>query len=307
LSLLKVTLAQIRVAEGRDDDAVAMFEEAFHAVAGSDEPQAVSVAVLAAMNIGRMLSRRQRESTRRLGAEWLQRGNELYLGMVGQAAIDRELAPTLRANPEYPPQAGRRGIEGWVQVEFTVNEAGGVEDLRVVDSEPPQVFDEAALEATRRWKYRPRVLLGAPVRTPGIRVVHRFDVGSPPRRLPPTRHAGDVQADSGQQAAIDGEIVALARANPRYPQEAMLRATEGWVVVEFTVNEAGAVEDARVVDSEPPQVFDEAALDAIRTWKYRPRIEGGVPVPRRGTQVTIRFERGTPPRRPPPTPGTAAW
>ena len=61
------------------------------------------------------------------------------------------------------------------------------------------------------------------------------------------------------------------------------RGIEGWVVVEFTVGTAGAVREASVVASEPGTVFDSAALNAVRKWRYSPKLEAG-----RATEQTLR-------------------
>ena len=45
------------------------------------------------------------------------------------------------------------------------------------------------------------------------------------------------------------------------------------MLVEVTVDGAGAVKDARVIGSAPP--FDQAAIDAARRWRFRPaRVDG---------------------------------
>ncbi|MEO7052836.1 MAG: M56 family metallopeptidase [Rhodanobacter sp.] len=55
---------------------------------------------------------------------------------------------------------------------------------------------------------------------------------------------------------------------PVYPQWALSRGVEGSVVVEFMLGADGSVRDLRMVSSTPAGVFDEAALDAMRFWKY---------------------------------------
>jgi protein TonB len=85
-------------------------------------------------------------------------------------------APLARVNPQYPLAALRRGVEGWVLLEFTVTAAGAVTGVVVVDSEPPSVFDRAALRAVRQWRYRPKIVDGAPVQRPGVRVKLSFDL-----------------------------------------------------------------------------------------------------------------------------------
>jgi TonB family protein len=55
---------------------------------------------------------------------------------------------------------------------------------------------------------------------------------------------------------------------PIYPQNALVRGVEGQVVVEFGLAPDGSVRDLRVVSAEPSNVFDQAAIKAMRDWKY---------------------------------------
>lgn len=90
-------------------------------------------------------------------------------------------------------------------------------------------------------------------------------------------------------AGADRDVVPLVRINPDYPQRALSRGIEGWVQVQFTISETGAVIDPIVVDASPKGIFDDAALKAISRWRYNPKIEGAVAVQRVGVQTIIRF------------------
>lgn len=57
--------------------------------------------------------------------------------------------------PRYPPLAMRRRIEGQVRVSFTVEADGSVSSVRLLSAQPAGVFDEAAMEAARRWRFEP--------------------------------------------------------------------------------------------------------------------------------------------------------
>ena len=63
----------------------------------------------------------------------------------------------MRINPDYPPRALSRGLEGWVQVQFTITATGTVANAVVVNAEPKNIFDDAALKAIARWRYNPKV------------------------------------------------------------------------------------------------------------------------------------------------------
>ena len=82
--------------------------------------------------------------------------------------------------------------------------------------------------------------------------------------------------------------VPLVRVAPQYPQRALMRRKEGNVRVAFTINPDGSVSDARVIEAQPPGYFEQAALRAIRHWKFQPQLQGGVAVARQATQ-TISF------------------
>jgi len=61
---------------------------------------------------------------------------------------------------------------------------------------------------------------------------------------------------------------------------------EGIVIIEATISSSGRVVDARVLRSSP--LLDEAALAAVRQWRYTPTLLNGVPVPVIMT-VTVQF------------------
>lgn len=65
--------------------------------------------------------------------------------------------------PKYPRSAERRGISGWVDVIFTVNTDGRVEDIGVRDSDPGDTFVSAAEKAIAKWEFEPIVENGSKV------------------------------------------------------------------------------------------------------------------------------------------------
>ncbi len=88
---------------------------------------------------------------------------------------------------------------------------------------------------------------------------------------------------------ISTGVVPLERVPPKYPVRAASRHIEGWVKVEFTISTSGTVENAVVVDAQPPEVFDEAALKAINQWTFKEKIVNGVAVEQRAVQ-TLQFK-----------------
>lgn len=88
---------------------------------------------------------------------------------------------------------------------------------------------------------------------------------------------------------ISTGVVPLERIPPKYPARAAERHIEGWVKIEFTITRSGTVENAVVVEAEPSEVFDDAALKAIEQWIFKEKIVDGVAVEQRAVQ-TLQFK-----------------
>jgi len=86
----------------------------------------------------------------------------------------------------------------------------------------------------------------------------------------------------------DRDLEQLTATEPVYPPAALRDRVEGWVEVDFTVTEAGAVREIEIVAAEPRGVFEAAATAAVGEWRFRPRVVNGRPVPQRSS-VTLRF------------------
>jgi protein TonB len=95
---------------------------------------------------------------------------------LGAVASDSDVVPVVRVNPQYPIRAAERGIEGWVEVEFTISAAGTVKSPHVLNAHPANVFDRAALRAIAKWKYNPKIEDGVAVERPGVQVRLAFDL-----------------------------------------------------------------------------------------------------------------------------------
>lgn len=79
---------------------------------------------------------------------------------MGKGKISTNVIPLVRIPPRYPRNAARRRIEGWVKIEFTITEAGTVKDAIVVESQPSDIFDQAALRAISKWKFKAKIIDG---------------------------------------------------------------------------------------------------------------------------------------------------
>nr|WP_268820278.1 energy transducer TonB [Paraglaciecola sp. G1-23] len=90
---------------------------------------------------------------------------------------DGEYLPIVRVAAVYPRRALQRGIEGYVDVTFTVSKLGSVKDPKVLQASPEGIFEQAALDATLKYKYKPRVVNGEAMEVSGVEVRVTFEIG----------------------------------------------------------------------------------------------------------------------------------
>lgn len=112
-------------------------------------------------------------------------------------------------------------------------------------------------------------------------VVLPADAVPPPPPPPPAPVTQPLRP--GQGIREPQKIVHLA---PVYPAIARSAAVEGTVVLEAVISTRGSVENVRIIKSVP--LLDQAAVDAVRAWRYTPTRLNGVPVPVLIT-ITVRF------------------
>jgi protein TonB len=91
------------------------------------------------------------------------------------------------------------------------------------------------------------------------------------------------------EAEVESAPQAIERNPPSFPARARALGQSGFVTVSFVVDLDGSTQDVNVVESSPPGVFDEAAIDAVRGWRFNPGQQEGAPVAVRARQ-TLRFE-----------------
>jgi protein TonB len=111
--------------------------------------------------------------------------------------------------------------------------------------------------------------VGLPTGLPGANVgFPAFSAGSAPAPAvvaEPLRPGGQIK-----------EPVKIHDVAPIYPLFAVRAKLSGFVIVAATIDVDGRVTDAKVLRSVPG--LDQAALDAVRQWRYRPTLLNGVPV-----------------------------
>jgi protein TonB len=89
------------------------------------------------------------------------------------AALASQLQRTRYEPPQYPDRALNNRISGSVIVQYVVDKKGYTKDIKVTQSTPPGVFDRAAIDSIRQWRYRPAQYDGRTVEVP-VRTLIRF-------------------------------------------------------------------------------------------------------------------------------------
>lgn len=91
-------------------------------------------------------------------------------------------------------------------------------------------------------------------------------VAPPPAPVAPVRVGGMIRAPR-----------LINRVTPKYPDLALASRTRATLILEATVGEDGRVQEVRVLRGQP--LFDPAAIEAVRQWRYQPLLLNGIPVP----------------------------
>lgn len=94
----------------------------------------------------------------------------------GGQSDDRQAEPLDAPPPPYPLSARRRGLEGRVQLRIGIDANGRVETVDVAASSGSETLDDAAIDAVRRWRFRPE-RRGGESRAATIVVPIRFQLG----------------------------------------------------------------------------------------------------------------------------------
>ena len=90
-------------------------------------------------------------------------------------SVDSPPRPTYQAPLSYPKQARARGVEGYVVLSLLISATGEIEKMQVLEASPMGVFDQAALEGVRNWRFEPAQYQGRNVKVWARQRV-RFDL-----------------------------------------------------------------------------------------------------------------------------------
>jgi len=92
------------------------------------------------------------------------------------------------------------------------------------------------------------------------------------------------QSFKPETPGIATNLVPTTRIEPTYPPRALRAGVEGSVTVEFTITTDGSVKDIEVIEADPPDIFNNAVIRAVKRWKFPPETVDGKAVERRARQ-----------------------
>ncbi len=77
------------------------------------------------------------------------------------------------------------------------------------------------------------------------------------------------QVEMGQNFFDAHSLQALRKVNPKYPRRAKIKKQEGFIELAFNIDKEGFVSNVTIINSNPKDVFDKSALNAIKKWRFK--------------------------------------
>jgi len=183
--------------------------------------------------------------------------------------------------PVYPAIARSAHISGTVMLHAIISKDGSIETLEYISG--PPLLMKSAMDAVRQWRYKPTTLNGRAVEVDTtISVV--FTLGeappsqsaAPPQQVLPTV---PLSIQSFYSPALIHKVV------PIYPAEAKEKHIEGNVMFRAFISSEGSIRQLEFL-SGPPELED-AAMDAVKQWHYKPLQMNGASLEIQTTIVVL--------------------
>jgi protein TonB len=202
--------------------------------------------------------------------------NELTAALVaaGERALQDKQVKEARRHAAAASRINNSGA-GLAALYFHIEQA---ETVAVAPQPKPRPLPPAS-EMARTLE---AVIQVAPVAAPEPEAVPKEEAPAPaPQPAEPVWVPGEGVIPAGQ-------LTALRRGQAEFPNEARVGQISGWVEMEFTVARNGSVKDVEVTASEPRRTFDNAAVVAMRDYRFEPVTRDGQPVEQRA-RMRMRF------------------
>ena len=177
------------------------------------------------------------------------------------------------ARPVYPPPAVSQQLEGQVRVRFVVDETGAVKQARALESSSA-VFEEAAVQAVKQWRFVPGGARGKP-EAKCLDVTLSFQLAAWQRAVRPDRIPPEIRQT--MRLAPFSAAAKMTGDDPDYPAALLPLRLSGAVRAELTVDADGRVTAARILAA-THSGFVGAALAAVGRWQFAPATQGDLAI-----------------------------
>jgi TonB family protein len=170
--------------------------------------------------------------------------------------------------------------EGSIIVFVSVDTHGEVREASIVHSDNPEL-NQIALDQLRQLKCVPAVSKGIPTQVEGLLV------------FPFSTRTDQATNTSATALSVPGAITAgraISQAKPEYPAIAKWQHIRGPVYLRGVIGKDGSIKQLGVIDA-PSPILADAALEAVRQWRYQPYLLNGDPV-EVSTTITVNFNIG---------------
>lgn len=227
-----------------------------------------------------------------------------WLGAGGGAAIEPPQPITVAIVVEAPPAAPAAAPAMQPDPPAETRGPPPVEPLPPVEAAapmpkaetPPAVAPEPVPAPPPLTKPAPAVVALAP-KVPESPALVAPAAGGSAREAPTHEPAPPAAAASGPAVAAllprAAAPMASGNAPPVYPLAARRQGIEGRVILDVAVDAEGRAIEVTVATSSGSRLLDEAALKAVRNWRFTPASLGGTPIAAR-VQVPITFRLDAP-------------
>lgn len=167
------------------------------------------------------------------------------------------------------PMPGAAPKKAKVTIAYSVTDQGAVENVRVRET-TDACFNDAAIASARAWVFEPARQEGKAIAQEDVETTFEFD-------------------SEAEATLNDFDARPIYYQLLKYPQHCRTSARPiESILVSFDVTEGGSVRNAKVVESTHP-CLNMSTLNAIRKWKYLPKLEDGKPVMRRDVERRFTF------------------
>ena len=194
-----------------------------------------------------------------------------------------------RTDPIYPLEARQRVVQGAVVMKATIAADGTVKNFRITNGDP--ILRNAARDAVTQWRYEPARVEGV-ASAVDTTITLNFSMGVTLKQtlfdLTETQTGADgveiaapapLPAPPAGVTRVSGRVMAgqlEKKVDPVYPADAVAVDARGDVVLLATITKIGEVSDVQAVSG--PYRFRDAAVNAVKQWRYKPYEVDGAAV-----------------------------